>query len=262
MDTDTTAEPSQAYLRVKKTIEDKKTKGLSVFDYLKSLIIPKTYGTFRIYAKAIEDVLQEFETSSSRYNNANDMTAESILHIRELMNEKKLKKGRLVEVNIKFGAFFEEAERQIEYISREKMNILFLVPFLNLKQIKECMNLKFSNITINEMHGDYIMIAHNSITNETFKIYIKKYGEFYSKLFNFAKEKYGENSYLFGYYSDEKTFENTDIHRVYQLLNEDILNVIKPYIIGATDNTNFLTPLKILQESFYKDGYNNSFALL
>lgn len=243
-----TVEKSVYYDRIKKKTEEIILCNESISDYLKHLIIPKTYGSFRVYANSIERVLDDYQGSAY-------ITDNEIAEIKTLMMQKRIKKDRLLDVSIDYNSYFFKFAEYLDILPRDvkidraKANSLLITPLLPFMQVKDVIELKISDVFIEDCtQGKLLRVeAFNSLIEEqvTHHIFFKQYGDIYERVLRRLENDYPKEEFLFSYN------EVSGQHRRYKVLGEQLENEFRKFVLNGVDAF-MMSPLKILKETFEK----------
>lgn len=202
-----------------------------IVSYIESLIVPKTYGTFRIYAKTIGETMNQ-------YYQAKILTSEDLGYLQDLLDKKRKMKTMVETININYHEFFKDMELILEFDLKEtmlpKLNVLMLIPFLHLQSIKEILDVKIKDIEFKSIKDRYMM---HIATLDNFFIF-KEYGEIFEKGFNALKKYKGEDEELF-------TLSKTHVTHSYKMINQQFEEQLSAYMDSHVhDNQTMLTAVK------------------
>ncbi|MEA1914843.1 MAG: hypothetical protein U9N30_05965 [Campylobacterota bacterium] len=244
--------------RVSNKINEHIEKGTSVKDYLEDLIVPKTYGSFRIYAKSIQDALVE-------YANQSDLTPENIQYINQLMEKKRKQKVIISKSKIDFESYFEKLQLSLDYapeaLDQSKLNVLFILPFFHKPQMVEAFRLVLSKTTVKEAGAGYILkttyepnLEEKNSKNHTIQnyyIYFKSYGDIYKKALEHLKQTKNDGMLI-----DVGTQQ---INNAYKIIGKDLENELNPF---TNEKANDISPLTATKIAFQKSPISKEFFFL
>ena len=159
---------SKAYISLEEKSEECIAKKHSLYEYYKHLIVPKTYGTFRIYANSIEKLILN-------YNKSGHITDKEASELREYIAQKRLVKERVIECDVNLEKYLDDIESLIDTIeiSNKKRNTIFSIFFSLINNIKTLINLKSEEVTIKETkHGIIVTV---NVDGDVVNIVSRKY---------------------------------------------------------------------------------------